>query len=90
MTNVRMFKYPLKIEDFQVIAVPKGALLRCVQTQGETPCIWAEVDPSAPKVTREIRTYGTGHPMESDWPFYLGTYQVNDGARVFHVYTKLE
>lgn len=82
-----IWKFPLEILDLQEIAIPKGAIVRAIQVQDGRPCLWAEVDSEAPKITHEFRTYGTGHPMDTDWPFYLGTYQV--GALVFHVYTKL-
>lgn len=84
----KIFKYPLKVEDVQMVEMPKGAAVLCVQTQGNTPCLWADVDPQAPKVCRSFVTYGTGHPMDDGQArHYIGTYQLRGGALVFHVYT---
>lgn len=84
----KIFKYQLKVDDVQMVEMPKGSTVLCVQVQGETPCIWAEVDPKADKICRAFVTYGTGHQMD-DGPakHYVGTYQLRGGALVFHVYT---
>jgi len=84
----KIYKYPLKVEDVQMVEMPAGAVVLTVQAQGETPCLWAEVDPKAALVCRSFVTYGTGHPMD-DGPVrhYVGTYQLRGGALVFHVYT---
>lgn len=84
----KIFKYPLETVDEQFVEMPKGAVVLCVQVQGEVPCLWAEVDPKADKISRHFVTYGTGHPM-SDGPsrHYVGTYQLRGGALVLHVYT---
>ncbi len=84
----KIFKYPLKVEDVQMIEMPKGAAILTVQAQQEIPCIWAEVDPDAPPVKRCFTTYGTGHRVEEiKARSYVGTYQLKGGALVFHVFT---
>lgn len=84
----RIFKYPLKVDDLQMVEMPSGAAILTVQTQNGVPCIWAAVDPDAKRIKRAFVTYGTGHPMD-DGPakHYVGTYQLRDGALVFHVFT---
>lgn len=84
-----IYKYALPVMGVQEIEMPKGAAVLTVQAQRNDPFIWVDVAPNAPKVKRRFRTYGTGQPMK-DWhefPHYVGTYQLNDGALVFHVYT---
>lgn len=84
----KIFKYPIKVEDVQMVEMPRGAVVLTVQTQQEIPCIWAEVDPDAEKVRRQFRTYGTGHAMDAGPDrLYIGTYQLRGGSLVFHVYT---
>lgn len=84
----KIYKYPLKTADVQMVEMPKGATILCVQTQGETPCLWAEVNPKAEKICRAFVTYGTGHPLDDGTAkHYIGTYQLRGGALVFHVYT---
>ena len=63
-----------------------GAQVLCVQVQNATPCIWALVDIEAKKTLRTFATYGTGHQHESIPGRYVGTYQLEGGALVFHVF----
>lgn len=84
----KIFKYSLKVDEVQMVEMPKGAAVLCVQEQSGIPCLWAEVDPDAERVCRSFVTYGTGHSMD-DGPskHYVGTYQLRGGSLVFHVYT---
>ena len=83
----KIFKYPLKVDDIQMVEMPKGAVVLTVQTQREIPCLWAKVDPSAPAIKRCFITYGTGHPADDGQAqHYVGTYQLSIGL-VFHVFT---
>lgn len=85
---MKVFKYPIKVEDNQYLYMPDGAVPLCVQVQNDKPCIWASVDPSAPdgRPTLVI-VRGTGHEYEArDNESYLGTFQLHGGALVFHVW----
>lgn len=69
------------------IPMPAGAQVLTVQMQGVTPKIWALVDPAAPKTDRQFQVAGTGHPVNlRPGAKYLGTFQMNDGTFVFHVF----
>ena len=83
-----IFKYVLNAANVQMIEMPEGATVLTLQVQHESPCVWVKVDPDAPAVKRRFVTYGTGHPCD-DGPakHYVGTYQVRDGALVYHVFT---
>lgn len=98
-----IYKYPLaetvdQIRDLKEMELPAGATLLTVQIQRKIPCIWAVVDDrdgdenKTKRVKRRFRTYGTGHPMEdaADFPNYVGTYQMEDGRLVFHVFADEE
>lgn len=65
--------------------MPTGAKIRTLQTQRGVSTLWAEVDPSAPKIKRLFEWVGTGHPVP-DNAVYVGTVQIQDGAYVFHLY----
>jgi hypothetical protein len=68
------------------IEMPKDASILEIQTQKETPCIWAICDPEAEKETRTFVVKGTGHVynfMEEPL-IYLGTFQ--EGRLVWHVF----
>lgn len=81
-----IWKFPLKAEGKQSIVIPEGAVLLDVQTQHQIPCLWALVDPEAEQETRLVITHGTGHPVGEDTGAYIGTYQINGGSLVFHVF----
>lgn len=81
-----IWKYTLKTTDEQTAEMPRGAQILTVQTQGDTPMLWALVDPGAPTERRTILTHGTGHEVPDDGRQYLGTYQRFGGQYVFHVF----
>lgn len=86
---MRIWKYTLKFADTQSVLMPEGAKPLSVQVQGEAPQLWALVDEKKPLAARTFATYGTGHPLPNDAPgSYVGTYQMHDGALVFHVFEK--
>lgn len=80
-----IYKYSFSTADEVEITMPLGAEILTVQTQNETPCIWALVDPGNEPGTRHFRIFGTGHPVNVDG-FYHGTYQLHGGRLVFHIF----
>lgn len=83
-----VWKYPLMVTDEQYIEAPANAHLLTVQWQHTMPCIWALVDPTNPLERRKILITGTGHEREDLAGFvnYIGTFQINGGLLVFHVF----
>ena len=84
-----IWKFELKVEDIQRLEMPKDAKILCVQVKQGTPCLWAEVDSSAPKEERAIEIFGTGHEIFYDMGIdreYISTFQMHEGALVFHAY----
>lgn len=85
--ELTIWKYELQVTDKQVIKIPEGVQYLCVQVQNGVPCLWAIVDPTAELRDRRIETYGTGHPIAIHGKRkYLGSYQLKEGALVFHVF----
>jgi hypothetical protein len=100
--DLRIFKYPLRITDPQVVVMPLGARVLSVQEQpGSGLCCWALVDTE--QKASERRTFhirGTGHPVEfgvnsSDGKAplglergfdFVGTVQQMSVALVWHVF----
>lgn len=71
------------------ILMPEGAEILTVQTQNENACIWALVDPGAPKTERYFDTYSTGYEIPCDMGIdrkYIGTFQME--SLVFHVFER--
>lgn len=90
----RIFKYELDELDVKEIEMPQGAEILCVQTQRQTPCIWALVDPESVTVKRKFEIYGTGEKITENTKTtvrkYIGTYQVGEGYLVWHVFEVID
>lgn len=83
----KIFKYQLETKDIQQVEMPQGAEILCIQTQNETPCIWALVEPNATVTKRAFEIFGTGHNVhENANRKYIGTYQLQGGKFVFHCF----
>lgn len=84
---MRIWKVTLRAEDIQNFAMPRGAKPLTVQVQGGEPQLWFQVDEKEPMIERRtFATYGTGNPIPNEPGNYIGTYQVQQGLLVFHVY----
>jgi hypothetical protein len=80
-----IWKFPLKLVDGrQPIQMPCDAVLLHVAMQGDSPCIWAMVDPENARMPRGFAVVGTGHRIPNG-SSYVGTCQHGD-ALVWHVF----
>ena len=67
--------------------LPLGAVVLTVQMQGNTPHIWALVDPGVRKTRRKFLIQGTGRGFEvGDGMIYYGTFLKDGGSVVGHVF----
>ena len=82
-----IYKYPIEIEDFQILQVPQDFKILTTAVQNDKACIWAEVETDVPKIDLKIYVFGTGHkiPVEINLN-YIGSVLMFDGRGVFHVY----
>ena len=86
-----IWKYNLGLTVRDEFEMPRGARILALQTQRSEPCMWVEFEGTpTPLETRVFETFGTGHPMGEKKREFIGTYQLEDGALVFHVYELLE
>ncbi len=85
-----IWKFPLLLGR-RVIEMPRHARVLTVQVQHGTPYLWVLVNPDAATAPRIFRVFGTGHPVEfpEDDGDYVGTFQLQGGALVFHVFEQL-
>jgi len=84
-----IYKYPVPVADYFTLAMPPGARLLTVQVQHEQPQMWALVDANASFTEdRHFRLSGTSHPIqeERDSLVWIGTFQINQGTLVFHLF----
>jgi len=82
-----IYKFPIPIADNFTLPLPSGAACLSVQVQHGQPCLWALCeDPEAgPIKPRKFRLAGTGHPIAKGGKF-VGTFQLNGGALVCHLF----
>lgn len=91
----QVWKFPLdkKINGIITVDIPKGGEILAVQVQNGRPHIWVLVNPQAEEESRYFEAYGTGHNIlcaESIKRNYIGTFQLADGALVFHLFERIE
>ena len=71
--------------------MPRGAKILDVQIQRGEVCIWALVDHDEGNETRHFSVFGTGHEiLIADLRNYIGTFQMEGGALVFHLFEDLK
>ena len=87
-----IWKYPLKIEDYQEVRMPMGAKALTIQVQGGAPCLWAMLE-TEEKTTAlyPVWMHGTGHPADEAAQLgrYVSTIQAQGGALIFHFFIGL-
>ncbi len=82
----RVYKYPIRIADVFSLELPRGAQLLDVQTQRGEPHLWALVDADAVLERRWFRLAGTGHDIPEAVKSHAGSFQLQGGSLVFHVF----
>ncbi len=83
---MRIWKFPLELTDRQELLMPAGAKILDIQVQRGVPQLWALCNPDAEKEMRTIVIYGTGHLVPDEYGKYIATFQVSNGALVFHAF----
>ena len=86
MSELAVWKFKVSMASKSEIAMPYDAKILSVQAQNEQPCIWALVHPDAPMEIRTFRLIGTGHPVEKRELTFIGTFQLNGGIFVGHLF----
>lgn len=72
--------------DKQVIEMPAEAEILSVQMQHDRPVIWALVDPKHYTEGRTLFMRGTGHSVGPEVGRFVGTFQMQGGGLVFHLF----
>lgn len=83
----KVWKYVLfALDDYVDMDMPRDAEILSVHNfSGNSPEIWALVDPSAPMETRHFRIAGTGHPIDDNLIKFIGTFPFPHGL-IFHLF----
>lgn len=82
----RIWKTQIDVRRRIEVKVPAGSKWLSVQPQYDDVSLWFECDPAAPLETRTLSLYGTGSDIVGDPGDYIGTFQIEDGNYVFHLY----
>jgi hypothetical protein len=86
---IMIWKYTL-IPNRAIIEMPMGAKILTVQVQRNVPRIWAMVNPEETQREKRIfQVYGTGHKMKSVPGIYIGTFQIDEGRFIYHVFEEV-
>ncbi len=80
-----IWKYPVTAGRWTQI-MPVDAEILSVQVQHKEVQMWVLVDPDAITEAREFDVYGTGHLIPESSGKFIGTFQIEGGALVFHLF----
>lgn len=85
---ITVFKFALPLEEVFTLALPEGAEFLSVQVQAGAPQMWFRVNTAWPWRDQLFGVCGTGQELNSRLAFapFKGTFQLNDGALVFHLF----
>lgn len=81
----KIFKYPIMLGD-NLLDMPIGSEILCVQMQNNKPMIWANTNTNNKKELRKIKVFGTGHEFNNSNLTYIGTFQELGGNLIWHVF----
>lgn len=89
MLTIGKYEIPSpKTAPYFSIDLPQDAKILTVQSQNNKPQIWALVDSENPKETRNFSVVATGGRInkEKEKLNYIGTFQMDEGNFVGHVF----
>jgi len=81
-----IYKYAVAIEDEQKISMRRNATILSVQMQGNVPFLWVRCNPNVGEEARVFIIRGTGQTLPHNVGRFIGTFQVQGGALVFHLF----
>ena len=90
--NKRIWKFNLTMADRQIIGMPKGSEILSLQTQFNEPCIWVLITDGDDMEDRTFEIFPTGNTIYFDMGIErksIGTFQVDNGNYIFHVFERL-
>lgn len=85
-----VYKYPLKVADWQEVALPFGAQILFVEVQNGGLYLWAKVNTQEPDELVTIRMAGTGHDLRARGGVgnfeYINSIFMHNRSLVFHFF----
>jgi hypothetical protein len=82
-----VWKFEIKPDDIIEISLPVGAKPLTVQEQNGGAQLWCLCNPNKTTYeTRKFRLAGTGHIIYENILAFIGTFQLDNGSLVFHLF----
>lgn len=81
-----IWKYELKVTGKRILDLPKGAEILTLQEQYGVPCLWVLCDNSQRTEERIFQTLQTGVFIDVIIGTHIGTFQLQNGNYVGHVF----
>ena len=84
----RIYKYDFIVTDVFTLDLPNIYRVVLVETQGNIPCVWIELDTEEVVEPRTFFLFGTGHAIYSlPLKEHVGSFQ--QGPFVWHLYQEI-
>lgn len=84
---MQVWKYVLEGSN-SVVPAPIGAIPLGFAMQGDSACVWMQVDPAQETEQRAFAIVGTGNDIPSDCKDYVGTAHDSRYGLVWHLFTR--
>ena len=82
----KIFKYPIPVADEFFLQLTLFAEILTVQMQKSEPMLWVLLNPDEPNWERKFNLYGTGMTISADAHNYIGSFQMLNGALIYHLF----
>lgn len=84
--TITIWKYPVELMDRFSIEMPENSIVLSVGVKENQPYIWAIVNVHHKLCKTQFQLYITGESLSESRGLFIGTFQLNDGALVFHLF----
>lgn len=81
-----IWKFDVLVADQFELDMPADAHVISVQVQHGSVRMWAVVNPTAALTKRKFHVLGTGHAFKGQPGNFIGTFQLQGGDLVFHLF----
>lgn len=82
-----IYKYQVELAPEFSLSLKENFSILCLQVQNDVPYLWIEVSPAADQMTVEFSLRVTGKQFDQgDDETYVGSFLLNEGAFVGHLY----
>lgn len=81
-----IWKFDVPVVGEFSVPMPVGAQVLSVQLQHGEAKMWVLVDTAWPVEPKRFAVHGTGHPVPPNRGRFIGTFQLDGGSLVFHLF----